>query len=333
MAGDPDVLTDVRTAVTEIQQKGFGKGHPGAIELLFPTGTTARADIEGLAALRSQLPELARELKPPSPDDIKAGQVQPVDPLKVASSVADVLTSREKQRELLEEVRNAFRSTPKGLETPEYEVVRSWRVGEGALDGEVELRSYEPFTVARKTTGVGEDGFNSLEGSGEGFNSLAGYLFGGNAEEKSMAMTMPVQMDSTSGNSSMAFVIPKQDAESPPTPNSADVTIENVPARLVAVKAFGGIVTEEEVERQKKKLIEAIGVDGSTRPVDSGAFSVLQYNAPYTIPWRRRNEIAIVVEDLTPPEAMAAPEDVQPPEAEEDSKDEVVSWYDSGIRL
>ena len=81
-------------------------------------------------------------------------------------------------------------SRAQGLETPRYTVVRSWPAGSGALDGTVELRSYEPFTVARKSMATegsgGGSGYNSLEGGGAGFNSLASYLFGENDAETAM---------------------------------------------------------------------------------------------------------------------------------------------------
>ena len=110
---------------------------------------------------------------------------------------------------------------------------------------------------------------------------------------------------------------PRANAAAPPSPNTDEVRIEQVGARLVAVRAFGGIVTDEEVARQRASLLDAIAADGGTAPLgaEEGAISssVLQYNAPYTVPWRRRNEIAIVVTAVE-----AAP---------------VVSWYDSGLRL
>ena len=40
----------------------------------------------------------------------------------------------------------------------------------------------------------------------------------------------------------------------------------------------------------------------------SQKFSVLQYNAPYTIPWRRRNELAVVVVEINPPAEAVATE-------------------------
>jgi hypothetical protein len=49
---------DLRLALDEIQEKGMGKGHPKVLDLLYPSGTTARGDLEGLAALRKQVPEV-----------------------------------------------------------------------------------------------------------------------------------------------------------------------------------------------------------------------------------------------------------------------------------
>ena len=61
-------------------------------------------------------------------------------------------------------------------------------------------------------------------------------------------MTMPVEIEtSAQGSGSMSFVLPRENSQKPPTPKAADVTLEEVPARLVAVKAFAGIVTDEEV--------------------------------------------------------------------------------------
>lgn len=38
-------------------------------------------------------------------------------------------------------------------------------------------------------------GSGATAGSGEGFNTLAGYLFGNNTQERSMSMTTPVNID------------------------------------------------------------------------------------------------------------------------------------------
>merc|ERR1719456_1625775 len=89
----------------------------------------------------------------------------------------------------------------------------------------IELREYDEFTVARTSTEGA--GFNSRSGA-TGFNTLASYLFGQNEGKQEMAMTMPVEMSSSTSNSqgSMAFVLPKRYAEEPPAPlASSNITI------------------------------------------------------------------------------------------------------------
>ena len=111
------------------------------------------------------------------------------------------------------------------------------------------------------------------------------------------------------------------------------------PARLVAVKPFPGLVTEEEVARQKAALLDTLAADGSVAPVDADAVSVLQYNGPFTLLFRRRNEIAIVVSELDNADATTTAEGEAPVGAEaeeaagEEGEEAVVSWYDSGVRL
>ncbi|EOD40825.1 hypothetical protein EMIHUDRAFT_439471 [Emiliania huxleyi CCMP1516] len=350
VAGDgKKIVSDVRVAAAEVQEKGIGKGHPLLLDLLFPDGTTARSDLEGLVALRKQLPELTKGLAPPTVEQLRAAApAAPIDPTRVARALADLAGDERKQRELLQEAKNALRSTPKGLETPKYRVLRSWRAGPGALDGVVELRSYPPFTVARKGMGGAGfgAGFGAVEGGGAGFNALASYLFGDNADGAAMAMTTPVGIDVSGGGaaSSMSFVLPRDAARAPPRPNAdGGVALDEVPARIVAVKAFAGVVTDGEVRRQRDALEAAIEADGGTAPVEAGAFSVLQYNAPYAIPWRRRNELAIVVSEVVAEEeaasageAAAGDAEVAPADeaaGEREGREGVSSWYDTGVRL
>jgi len=312
---DPNLRTDVNSAFDAIRTKGFGKGHPEFINILWPEGTTARSDLEGLTALRTQLPEAIKEF----PDFANKSREQQSKNTPPSFDSVD-FNSLPKPDEIREEFKNAFRSTPKGLETPKYSIVK---VLEGdmklGVPEKIEIRKYEAFTVASAPS-VG----------GAGFNTLASYLFGGNEEKKSMAMTMPVLMTDDNESSSMGtmqFVIPSEMAESPPTPLSDDeVQIERFPERLVAVKSFPGLVTEDEVSRQKKALLSVL--DETDFNVLDGV-SVLQYNSPFTIPWRRRNEIAFVVEDST--------EDVDEVDSDAfekwNSRTSATSWYDAGVWL
>ena len=267
---DPQLKDDVASAVSAIQERGFGKGHPDAIEALWPAGTIARSDIEALAALRTQVPEALKAVQQAARAPSARSPAPPsVDPAEIISAVVGLATDREQQAAIEEEIKNIARSTPKGLETPAYTV-------EGAISGPevlgraqtIELRSYAPFTVARTTMAndVGDvmSGAPGAKGA-KGFNTLASYLFGKNAESTKMEMTMPVEIASTAaGDSSMSFVLPRGDGAAAPTPlDESEISIEDVPARLVAVKAFPGLVTDEEVERQRKELLAAVDV----RPV------------------------------------------------------------------
>lgn len=303
---DPALVQDVRASVDVLSKSGFAKGHPEVIERLFPRGTTARADLEGLTALRKQLPEVLRQ-QPAMPSAAPTGS-RPAsnaspplpDATEAFNSIVKLATDREAQLKLKDEAKDLLRRTPKNLETPAYTVVRTipGPIVLGSAE-EIELRAYEPFTVARTRM----EGGVASSAAGAGFNTLASYLFGKNAREMPMAMTMPVLSTMAAegeDGGSMAFVLPKRYAEAPPEPLAGtDVTIDTVPARLVAVKAFSGIATSEEVERQTAALLGAIAADGSLEVVEGKGVSVLQYNSPLTVPWRRRNEIAIVVNDKT----------------------------------
>merc|ERR1740124_2042112 len=165
--------------------EGLRKRPPELINTLWPEGTTARSDLEGLTALRTQLPEALREL----PELVKTSREQQRSTTKSSVPKSVDFNSLPKPEEIKEELKNALRSTPKGLEAPKYSVVRVIK-GELKLGvpEKIQIRKYEAFTVAT-TPSMG----------GTGFNTLASYLFGGNEEKKAMAMTMPVFVTGKAG--------------------------------------------------------------------------------------------------------------------------------------
>jgi len=304
-----NLVDDVREALSMVQDRGFMDGHPDAIQKLFPSGTQSRKDLEQLQALRKQLPEAFEELQrqvkdAPRPTIGSSSVPTPPDPREVTKflgqsvkSIAELLFDKDKQKEFLEEAKDSLRATPKGLETPVYEVKR---VLEGPIflgkPQPIEIREYEEFTVAQTSMGGGVAGSSSEAGGG--FNTLASYLFGGNQDKTAMSMTVPVDISQTGDDkrASMSFVLPKKNADSPPTPmEGSGVEIKKVPSRLVVAKAFGGLTTEKEVERQKAAILEALATDGHYEAADAHQISVLSYNSPFTIPWRKRNEVVLVV--------------------------------------
>lgn len=115
----------------------------------------------------------------------------------------------------------------------------------------------------------------------------------------------------------MAFVLPRRFADAPPEPlDGSAVMIDAVPARLVAAKAFAGIATPNEVRRQEAALLAALEADGSVQLAEGARLSVLQYNSPLTVPWRRRNEVALVVTERAAPAAEAEGAAEAPADAE-----------------
>eukprot|EP00931_Biecheleriopsis_adriatica_P016609 TRINITY_DN1218_c2_g1_i1.p1 TRINITY_DN1218_c2_g1~~TRINITY_DN1218_c2_g1_i1.p1 ORF type:complete len:403 (-),score=92.64 TRINITY_DN1218_c2_g1_i1:69-1277(-) len=288
---DPStVLQDVSRAAGVLAEKGFREGHPEAIDTLFPKGTLARADLEALQALRKQLPEIAEDLRNLAPE-IEVGKTtdRPPSLQKLASGFLELASDTQRQEDFVAEAKNVFRQKPRGLETPAYTVLRS-------LSADIELRNYTSFTVAERAMPNGNGtGFSS----GEGFTKLADYLFGNNSESAAMEMTSPVEISyDGSKQAVMSFVLPRAFEEAPPSPVEGNIEVRRVPERLVLTKAFPGVVTEGELQRQRAALAEALEADGNLVAVNSSEYSVLQYNPPYTLPWRRLNELAIVVEPV-----------------------------------
>lgn len=319
LASPGDVLESVSAAASAIREQGLRKGHPAALDALFPKGTLARSDLEGLAALARQAPEAINELRDADQGVRSKTPTSASDETRDPSAVADrlmKLLSPDALAEAAEEAGNIFRRTPRGLESPTFDVVSS-------SDG-YELRRYRPFTVAKKEMSPqAAEGFASAEG----FNALAGYLFGGNEQKRAMKMTMPVEIEynaATNDGRTMSFVLPSEDVSDDggaPRPLDESVEVAAVPERLVAVREFPGVATTDEVRRQADKLRAALADEGAFAPVAKDEYSVLQYNPPYTLPWRRRNEIAIVVTE----NALASPSmkeaDVFPGEANDSGKD------------
>lgn len=179
-----------------------------------------------------------------------------------------------------------LKRTPDGLETPKYEVLK--RV-EGK---QYEVREYDDYSVCSL----------EYEGGPKGFQSLAGYIFGKNKEEKTMAMTTPVFMGDAGGRKSMSFVMPsdywKDEGklkDEAPTPLDG-TNIEKVMVGKVTRAAmwYGGMSSSETQKKKKEELLKAIEEDGEWRAIDEPITA--NYNDPFTSPWKRRNEVQVKVE-------------------------------------
>merc|ERR1712176_128984 len=89
--------------------------------------------------------------------------------------------------------------------------------------------------------------------------------------------------------------------------NDDMITQQSFPTRTLALLEFSGICTDGEIERQTNKLKDALSSSSSSLSswkINDPAALVLQYNAPGTLPWRRKNQVAFVVEKFVADSAV-----------------------------
>ena len=163
------------------------------------------------------------------------------------------------------------------IEEPVYQVEKAWEAEQ------IEIRAYAPRIMA--VTGMNQD-------SDSGFRVLAGYIFGGNAEEQKIAMTAPVQQ-TMAGEKEMAFMMPAEYAlKDLPQPEDQRVSFREAPAYTAAVIQFSGWASAEKADenwQQLQRFLIAEGIDITGEP------TLNQYNPPWTLPFMRRNEIIVPV--------------------------------------
>jgi hypothetical protein len=157
-----------------------------------------------------------------------------------------------------------------------------------------EVRKYAPFLIAEVHV-KGPYG----RAMNQGFQILAGYIFGGNAGQTQIPMTTPVFQediveDGVEGEQHrVIFVLPKDKTlENLPKPNDERVKFSVVPEGYYAVTTFNFWATEQVAAKHKATLLEAMAGDGLT---PQGEDLVAQYNEPWTRGDLRRNEVLIPV--------------------------------------
>ncbi len=151
-----------------------------------------------------------------------------------------------------------------------------------------EIRFYPAVNIASITSSA--KSYKEL--ANPGFRKLAGYIFGGNERKINISMTSPVHMDINDSASTMSFVMPSSyNLDNLPKPNDKQVIIKTVPDEIVAAIKFGGYASDEDIERNKQKLIKLLN---ENKIAFYGNFRFLGYNAPYQF-INRRNEIIVNV--------------------------------------
>lgn len=177
---------------------------------------------------------------------------------------------------------------------------------EVARVGAVEIRTYgERIAAETVVSGSSEAARN------RGFQRLAGYIFGGNTDRSSIAMTAPVAQAESGGSRSIAMTAPVAQAPADgnrwtiqffmpseytlatlPVPRDPSVVLTVVPAETYAVLRFSGLGSARTVAEKQAELEAAL--TGSPW-ASAGEPVVWFYDPPWTVPPLRRNEVAVRV--------------------------------------
>lgn len=181
------------------------------------------------------------------------------------------------------------------VETPNYEIVES--------QANIEIRQYKPMIIAE----VQMDG-ERKDAIGDGFRLLAGYIFGNNAIEQNIAMTAPVQQQkstkiamtapvqqqSTGDAWQVSFVMPAEySMQTLPKPANDRVTLTEIPAKQFVAIRFSGMNSEDNLKAHEQKLMEYVKTNNLSV---TGSPKYAFYNPPWTLPFMRRNEVMIEIE-------------------------------------
>ncbi len=91
----------------------------------------------------------------------------------------------------------------------------------------------------------------------------------------------------------MSFIVPSNyTRETIPEPTDPHITIQEQPAKSLAVLRFSGWARDNTVEKKKKILLDTLQRN-NIEP--KGEVVLMRYNPPFT-PWfMRRNEVAVEV--------------------------------------
>lgn len=169
-------------------------------------------------------------------------------------------------------------------EEPDYHVIKK--------EGAFEIRRY--FSQLRANVTLAQPTFDDFRK--QAFRKLSAFIFGGNTQKKDIPMTAPVLEEEKKGTSqwTMSFILPlKYNLATTPRPVDRDITLEEVPEYQVATLRYKGNNTLETIRQQEQKLAKWLSTHAQLKA--SGNFIVAQYDAPFVMPFLKRNEIQIRV--------------------------------------
>ena len=148
----------------------------------------------------------------------------------------------------------------------------------------IEIREYKKLIYVSYTPENIKDRDNS-------FRNVASYIFGGNQNEKKIAMTSPVVIKIHNKNE-MAFIMPKgYTIKNLPKANNKKLSIYEEASNIKASISYSGYSNSQKEELYIKELKEKLRKHNIKHNND---FELLVYNSPYQF-FNRKNEIVVSI--------------------------------------
>jgi hypothetical protein len=182
-------------------------------------------------------------------------------------------------------------SKPPNLPTPEFAILKKYKA--------YEIRRYKPFLIAEVSRSASGQGSEDPTGGDKGsaFKTLAGYLGKGNDRGQEIKMSTPVFSDRNKGT--MQFYLGEgfKGVDDLPKPKDGSIKLREHPGGLYAADVFAGNVNSDRVQQRERELRNRLQQDG-TRP-SSDDWILAQYNVPWQLPFFKRNEILVPLDEKT----------------------------------
>lgn len=182
-----------------------------------------------------------------------------------------------------------FKSIPeifgiRSHEEPHYRVI--------AVEGDIEVRRYPAATIASITLQGTFDEYRE-----EAFEHLAAYIFGENTSpegSEKIAMTVPVIQKQNQDNWTMSFILPeKYNFERPPEALDPAIRLSRLEPRLIAAVEYSGSNDMDRMNEHKNILERWLAKHPEYKA--NGAVYWAQYDAPFVIPFLKRNEAMLEI--------------------------------------
>ena len=162
---------------------------------------------------------------------------------------------------------------------PKYDLINK--------DGNIEIRQYGQYVVARTSVGSINKHDNNM------FRTLASYIFGGNKQNQSIPMTAPVTTYEDTDSYNMVFyMLDAENIDDMPEPNGQNILFENFNLGKCAVISFSWFSSESRVNSHTDKLKKYLKDNNLTA---TSSFMVNRYDPPWRMPFMRRNEVLVQI--------------------------------------